>query len=1098
MAFDPLDPFSGVFGIPGVAQPLQQRQAQPPPLQPEEEATLLDRIGAAGLGGLSFIGGILNKPGRVVRGLLGGAPREALNVLPFSDALGITRPEDEVRGSDLLHSAGLTSTKDPDFLSPEGLAGFAADVVTDPLTYLSFGGHALTKLGSAAKKANLLPKTVAARAAGLSGDAAQALATHAGMDVADVAWRSLGGHVGVGLPFGMSDQITANLGPLANRVAGAVRAVPGGNMVADAANALGRGARDFYTQTVPPLFQGSAAGRTTEIGQDIARNINERTPEVLARSRMEVMPLAESAMAQGLHTNEASAAMRQAVETGNGAFADIMDPVQQLLKNKLTEKVEQGLPAHELAPQLIRQGEGEGRQLGFLPRQITETDAEFAKRSRSITPGTEFARGSFGTGVTTQSLRDIANTDLSVMARTDLNAAQKAELLKEHPVKQAQDAILAKYLNGAAADAKVQAAELEMHTHKVANNGAVVDEAVTKNLLAAQAEQTALRSQARELAEMKVAGRMPQFENHTLVDVSNYVAKHNMDMMKSQELYKGLAKGAVKAGDDTVPLTEAIKRFWNPMEHGGESVVDQAGNLVGHTPPQGATIQLEKALKEAGWQGSVFDAHIPRNIADDIAGFRKMSSIDGTSAFARVWDNITNLTKAYQTFTPSTVVRNAFQDVFNKIAYGMHDPHFAAADPRRYSQPIQDWMKLANGGMVDGLASKLQGVKEFAGMTDAQAADHVRRLYTAWDVGRSGAKRTAIQEGAEISSAAEKGLKQLLPISEQANPVAAYGRGLKEGSFLHPLSMSGVAGQTEDVFAPVKAMRSANNASDNIMRGSSFLAKLEQGFEPASAFTEVIKAHYDFGNLSQFERNVMRRVIPFYSWARQNIPAVISEIATEPGGKLATAIKATERAKGEHPGFVPAYIREGVAAPIGGEENGTQRYLSRLGLGFEDLGQLFGPGGPMGMLNPLIKAPIEQATGRQMFTGRDLRDLHSRLGDLTGTPLPTLENLAMNSPAGRSLSILGTAADPRKSVADKLLNLATGARLTDVDVAGSRQAALRDYIQQNLHGPAFRHFDELSVRPEQLSLLSPQELELYRLYRSLNGRHPAPQGIPAR
>lgn len=1083
---NPLDPFA--FPDPfNAAAPIRRTQ-QPPPLQPEEEASLLDKIGAAGLGGLSFIGGILNKPGRIVRGLLGGTPREALNAIPFSDALGITRPEDEVRGTDLLRNLGVHNEQDPSLFSPEGAAGFGVDLLTDPLSYLSFGGHALTRLGSASKKAGMLPKTVAARAAGLSGDAADALAGRLGMESSQVAGQALGGHIGVGLPFGLSDTATADLGPLANRIAGAVRSVPGGNAAANLANNLGRTAKDFYTQTIPPLFQGSVAGRTTEIGQDIARNINERTPGVLAQSRMEIMPLAEQAAAQGLHTPEASAAIRQSVEAGTGLHSDIADPLKQLFAQKLAMAVEDGRPAYELAPQAIQQGEGAGKNLGFFPRQATETDAQYAARTRSLVPETEHARGSWNTGLTTQTIHDIDKAELGAMARTDLNPAQKAELAVKRPDKQFADGIYQKYLRGAEADANVQAAELEMHSHKVANNGVVTDPAVEKKLLGAQAEQTALRRQAQDLGEMKAAGKMPSFENHALVDAANYLRRANMNHMKSEELYKGIAKGAVQKGEGTVPMLDAVSGFWHPMEHGGESVVDAGGNLIGHTPPSGATVQLEKALKESGWTGSVFDAHIPKSVADDIAGFSKMQSVTGLSAFAKIWDNITNVTKAYQTFTPSTVIRNAGQDVFNKIVYNRIDPNFSALDPRRVSGPISDWMKMANGGVVEGAAKKLEKIAGFAGLTDEQAAQQVRRLYTAWDVGREGAKRTAIQEGADIGAVAENGLKKLLPISEQANPVAAYGRGIKEGSFLHPLSFSGVAGQTEDVFAPVKAMRAANNASDNAMRGSSFLAGLYQGEEPAVAFQNMMKAHYDFGNLSQFERNVMRRGVPFYSWARQNIPAVIDEISTNPGGKLATAIKGTERAKGEHPGFIPGYVREGVAAPIGGEENGTQRYLTHLGLGFEDLGQMFGPGGPMGMLNPLIKAPIEAATGRQLFTGRDLRDLHSRIGDLTGTPLPAMENVAMNSPAGRSLSILGTLADERKSPLDKLLNLTTGARLSDVNVAGSRQAALRDYIQTNLHGPAFRHFDELSVRPDDLAQLSPQEMELYRLYRSLGSR----------
>jgi hypothetical protein len=236
-------------------------------------------------------------------------------------------------------------------------------------------------------------------------------------------------------------------------------------------------------------------------------------------------------------------------------------------------------------------------------------------------------------------------------------------------------------------------------------------------------------------------------------------------------------------------------------------------------------------------------------------------------------------------------------------------------------------------------------------------------------------------------------------------------------------------------------------------------------------------------------------VIPFYNFMRQNVPAVVGELATNPGGKLATTLRAVNEAKGDRPGFIPSQISGGIAAPIGQEESGNQRYLTHLGLGFEDLGNLAGPGGPLGALNPLIKAPIESATGRQLISGRDLADLHSRIGDTTGiTPPPLVENLLTNSPVGRAITTASTLVDPRKSVADKLLNTLTGARVSDVAVDASRRRAVLDALTSQLHGPGVSRFESLSVKPEEFQKLNPFEQQIYMLYRQLNspsGRLPA-------
>jgi hypothetical protein len=252
----------------------------------------------------------------------------------------------------------------------------------------------------------------------------------------------------------------------------------------------------------------------------------------------------------------------------------------------------------------------------------------------------------------------------------------------------------------------------------------------------------------------------------------------------------------------------------------------------------------------------------------------------------------------------------------------------------------------------------------------------------------------------------------------------------------------------------------------------------------------MMETHFDFGNLTGFERGVVRRVIPFYNWSRQNIPSVVKEIVELPGGKLATAIKASQEAKGEHPGFVRPDIASGVALPLGAEENGQQRYLSGLGLGFEDLGKLLGPGGVVGQLNPLIKYPLETATGRQANTGRDMRDLHSRLGDLLGQPMPAAENLIANSPGGRILSTLGTLADERKGPLEKAVNLLSGARVSDIDVESARRAAVRDYIAQAMHGPGISQFADFSVKPENIPLLTPEQQRLLQLHRVLQSRRP--------
>ena len=42
-------------------------------------------------------------------------------------------------------------------------------------------------------------------------------------------------------------------------------------------------------------------------------------------------------------------------------------------------------------------------------------------------------------------------------------------------------------------------------------------------------------------------------------------------------------------------------------------------------------------------------------------------------------------------------------------------------------------------------------------------------------------------------------------------------------------------------------------------------------------------ALFDYQNLTDFEKNVLRNVAPFYSWSRFNIPLQLKNIIQQPG-----------------------------------------------------------------------------------------------------------------------------------------------------------------------------------------------------------------------
>jgi hypothetical protein len=133
----PYDPFSPYAPTP-----------YPVPSPQDEESWLL-KLGRTALPPLQWLGESLDKFGATSRGLLAGRPDQLLNLIPFSDTLGITNPEHRTTGRDLNKMLGIDDGEDS---WTNTLLGMATGVATDPLNLLhpfmpTAMGSSLAKMG---------------------------------------------------------------------------------------------------------------------------------------------------------------------------------------------------------------------------------------------------------------------------------------------------------------------------------------------------------------------------------------------------------------------------------------------------------------------------------------------------------------------------------------------------------------------------------------------------------------------------------------------------------------------------------------------------------------------------------------------------------------------------------------------------------------------------------------------------------------------------------------------------------------------------------------------------------------------------------------
>lgn len=133
-------------------------------------------------------------------------------------------------------------------------------------------------------------------------------------------------------------------------------------------------------------------------------------------------------------------------------------------------------------------------------------------------------------------------------------------------------------------------------------------------------------------------------------------------------------------------------------------------------------------------------------------------------------------------------------------------------------------------------------------------------------------------------------------------------------------------------------------------------------------------ALFDPTNLSDFERNAMKRLIPFYTFTKQNLLFQADNIMrnTPRYNKLFKSLNAMYNDLDEDNYF--AYQKNNMQIPLPwADDNGNQMFL-KANLPVSDLGEFLSDPKRriLSSVSPLIKAPIEATTGKSLYTGEDL------------------------------------------------------------------------------------------------------------------------------
>ncbi len=176
------------------------------------------------------------------------------------------------------------------------------------------------------------------------------------------------------------------------------------------------------------------------------------------------------------------------------------------------------------------------------------------------------------------------------------------------------------------------------------------------------------------------------------------------------------------------------------------------------------------------------------------------------------------------------------------------------------------------------------------------------------------------------------------------------------------------------------------------------------------ASQEVKAALFDYQDLSRFERNVLKRVFPFYTWTRKNIPAQLKALVQNPqrAEKLELARQQFEHNAGDlDESDYGKFWGDRVPVFLGGENDGVVKAFTLLNwVPMADLQRTLTPKSLVAeMIAPAPKAIFEQITNWDTFRSTERRrvpvvekDMQTGMAlskDFLGVPLnPRLWHLA--------------------------------------------------------------------------------------------------------
>jgi len=318
----------------------------------------------------------------------------------------------------------------------------------------------------------------------------------------------------------------------------------------------------------------------------------------------------------------------------------------------------------------------------------------------------------------------------------------------------------------------------------------------------------------------------------------------------------------------------------------------------------------------------------PKEVVETVDKYSIGIKPEELKTVVRAFDSIQNWWKSQALISPMYHTRNTVGNLWNNFLGGVYNPiSYKKATDIQIGNKLDDViLTTANG--------------------DAYTGKQVMEM--------------AIDNGAfgkgQYSGDIEQAIKdEMMTLREALGNASGY----------NPFSQSNIA---------IKANQNVGSFIENNARLAHFIKKLEDGYSPLGAARSVKKYLFDYTDLTETEQKIFKRIAPFYTWTRKNIPLQLENLVYQPAKwasvpKVVSAIE-SGKAQPETEKYMSSYLKENIPVNVGQDENGNYQYfmlgnwlpsaqaIDFLSQPFENI---------TSMITPFAKTPLELWSNKSTF-----------------------------------------------------------------------------------------------------------------------------------